>query len=110
MLEKAKELTGQRVPITLADGGYHTAASLEAGERRGQLLVMGERYKDSCTGPYFKDRFEYNSANDSYTCPHGHQLPFRGLRRSKLTGSRSIRVYRASRTACRTCPCVGVCT
>jgi hypothetical protein len=43
MLEKAEELTGQRVPITLADGGYYTAASLEAGERRGQLLVMGER-------------------------------------------------------------------
>jgi hypothetical protein len=58
MLEKAEELTGQRVLITLADGGYHTAASLEAGERRGQLLVMGERYKDSCTGPYFKDQFE----------------------------------------------------
>ncbi len=42
MLEKAEELTGQRVPVTLADGGYYTAASLEAGERRGQQLVMGE--------------------------------------------------------------------
>jgi hypothetical protein len=110
MLEKAEELTGQRVPITLADGGYHTAASLEAGERRGQLLVMGERYKDSCTGPYFKDQFDYDAASDSYTCPHGHRLPFRSLRKSQLTSSRSIRVYRASRTACRTCPAFGVCT
>ena len=110
MLEKAEELTGQRVHITLADGGYHTAASLEAGEHRGQLLVMGERYKDSCTGPYFKDRFEYDAASDSYTCPHGHQLPFRGMRSSKLTGSHSIRMYRASRTACRNCPAFGICT
>jgi transposase len=110
MLEQAEELTGQRAPITLADGGYHTAASLEAGERRGQLLVMGERYKDSCTGPYFKDRFDYDAASDSYTCPNGHRLPFRGLRRSRLTGSRSIRIYRASRTACRSCPAFGICT
>jgi hypothetical protein len=110
MLEKAEELTGQRVPITLADGGYHNAASLEAGERRGQLLVMGERYKDSCTRPYFKDQFDYDAANDSYTCPYGHRLPFRGLRRSKLTGLRSIRVYRASRTACHSCPAYGICT
>jgi len=110
MLEQAEEVTGKRVHITLADGGYHTAASLEAGERRGQLLVMGERYQDSCTGPYFKDRFEYDADSDSYTCPHGQRLPFRGSRRSKLTGLRSIRVYRASRTACRTCPAFGVCT
>jgi len=110
MLEKAEELTGQRVPVTLADGGYHTAASLEAGERRGQVLVMGERYKDSCTGPYFKDQFEYDATTDSYICPHGQQLPFRGLRKSQLTGSRSIRVYRASRTDCRTCQAFGVCT
>jgi hypothetical protein len=110
MLEKAEELTEQRVPITLADGGYHTAASLEAGERRGQLLVMGERYQASATNPYFKDQFHYNATSDSYTCPHGQQLPFRGLRWSRLTGSRSIRVYRASRTVCRTCPAFGVYT
>ena len=45
MLERAEEVIGQRVPVTLADGGYHTAVSLEAGERRGQVLVMAERYQ-----------------------------------------------------------------
>jgi hypothetical protein len=110
MLEKAEELTGQRAAITLVDGGYHTAASLEAGESRRQILVMSERYKDSRTGPYFKDQFTYDSASDSYTCPVGHCLPFRGLRNSKLTGSRSIRVYRASRTVCHSCPAYGFCT
>jgi len=110
MLEQAEEQTRERVPVTLADGGYHTAANLESGERRGQLLVMGERYEGSCTAPYFKDRFDYDVPSDSYVCPHGQRLPFRSLRRSKLTGSRSIRVYRASRTTCRTCPAFGVCT
>ncbi len=110
MLEQAEEVIGQRVPVTLADGGYHTAASLEAGERRGQLLVMGERYQGEVQGPYFKDQFGYDAATDSYICPHGQRLPFRSLRKSKLISSRSIRVYRASRTACRTCPAFGVCT
>jgi transposase len=110
MLERTEESTGERVQITLADGGYHTAANLEAGERRGQTLVMAERYQGEVQAPYFKDQFAYHTATDSYLCPHGHRLPFRGLRKSQLTGSRSIRVYRASRTACRTCPALGVCT
>jgi len=44
MLEQAEEMIGEPVPVTLADGGYHTAANLAAGEQRGDLLVMPERY------------------------------------------------------------------
>lgn len=110
MLEKAEEMTGKRVPVTLADGGYHTAASLQAGDSRGQLLVMGERYHEEVRGPYFKDRFTYDTATDSYICPQGQRLPFRGLRKSPVTGSRSIRLYRAHRAACRACSAFGVCT
>jgi transposase len=110
MLEQAEELTGERVQITLADGGYHTAANLEAGERRAQTLVMAERYEAEAQDPYFKDQFGYDPATDSYSCPRGHRLPFRGLRKSQLTGTRSIRVYAASRTSCRTCPAFGTCT
>jgi len=110
MLEKAEELTGQRVPITLADGGYHTVANLEAGKKRKQTLVMTERYSDELNGPYFKDNFTFDSETDSYICPQGQRLPFRGLRLDKVTGIRSTRVYRASRTVCRICPALGVCT
>ena len=44
MLEQAEEMIGESVPVTLADGGYHTAANLAAGEQRGDLFVMPERY------------------------------------------------------------------
>ena len=110
MLELAEEVTGERSPVTLADGGYHTASNMGAGERRGQRLAMAERYQAEVQGPYFKDHFEYDPATDSYICPHGHRLPFRGLRQSPLTGSRSMRVYAASRTSCRSCPALGTCT
>ncbi|MDO8568484.1 MAG: hypothetical protein Q7R57_07200, partial [Dehalococcoidales bacterium] len=86
MMEQAEELTGERVQITLADGGYHTAANLEAGERRGQVLVMAERYQGEVQAPYFKDQFAYDATTDSYICPYGQRLHFQGLRRSKLHG------------------------
>ena len=110
MLEVAEENTGKRVGLTLADGGYHTAANLEAGEKRKQVLVMAERYQEESKAPYFKDRFEYDTSTDSYNCPHGQRLPFRGLRNSPISGLRSIRVYQASRTACHRCPAWGTCT
>jgi hypothetical protein len=110
MLEQAEALTGERVPITLADGGYHTVANLETGEQRGQTLVMTERYKDASQGPYFKDRFLYEPETDSYLCPNGQPLHFRGLRHQERLHSGQIRVYSASRTACRLCPAMGICT
>lgn len=104
------EKTGERAGIVLADGGYHTAANLEAGKRRGQLLVMGERYQGTVQDRYFKDRFVYDGMTDSYLCPHGQRPPFRGFRRSRHASPGPIRLCRASRTVCRSCPAFGICT
>lgn len=81
-----------------------------AGEDRGQRLVMAERYQAEVQDPYFKDQFEYDPAADCYVCPHNQRLPFRGIRKSPLSGSRPIRVYRAPRAACRACSAYGTCT
>jgi transposase len=111
MMEKAEDITGKRTPVTLADGGYHTASNLEAGVRRDQTLVMTERYHNELRGPYFKDNFAFDLETDSYICPQGHHLYFRGFRLSRCRKSeQQYRVYRASRTDCRTCPAFGICT
>lgn len=110
MLEQAEELTGEPVSVTLADGGYHTAANLKAGHDRGQTLVMAERYENAQNNPYFKDQFKYNPDTDTYLCPQGCYLRFIGMRRNKGDTSKRIRVYRASRTDCRTCLAYGTCT
>jgi hypothetical protein len=110
MLEQAEEMTGAKASITLADGGYHTAANLQAAERRRDVLVMPERYHAGVQGPYFKDRFIYDAATDSYLCPQGQRLHFRGLRRNNGKVPGPFRVYAASRTVCRICPAYGVCT
>jgi transposase len=110
MLEQAEEMTGERVPITLADGGYHTIANLETGEQRGQTLVMAERCQEALKDPYFKDQFLYQPETDSYLCPQGQYLHFRGLRQDKRQSSSHYRVYGVSRTVCRACSAFGVCT
>jgi len=110
MLEQAEELTGQRVDLTLADGGYHTAANLVAGEQRGQRLVMTERYPKEAQGPYFKDQFHYDANTDSYLCPEGQVLPFSGIRRKNGQMLGPFRVYRGSKPVCHACPAYGVCT
>ena len=110
MLEQAEEVTGQRVDLTLADGGYHSAANLVAGEHRGQRFVMPERYPKEAQGPYFKDQFSYDASTDSYLCPQGQRLPFSGTRKNNVKIPGPFRVYRASRIVCHTCPAYGICT
>ena len=108
MMEQAEETTGQRADVTLADGGYHSGANLEACEQRGQRVAMPEGQREAMKSPYCKDRFEYELATDSYLCPEGHRLIFRGLRRHK--GRKDMRVYRATGAICRECPAFGICT
>jgi len=110
MLEESEEMTGVRVPVTLADGGYHTAANLREGERRGDRLVMTERYHPGVQGPYFKDRFVYDLATDSHMCPEGQWLPFRAFRKANGRIPGPFRLYRAPRAVCRACDAFGICT
>ena len=84
--------------------------NLEVGEQRGQKLVMPERYKDAAKDPYFKDQFLYQPDTDSYLCPEGQSLHFRGMRYKERSHLVQYRVYSASRTACRSCPAFGNCT
>lgn len=107
MLQQVEEMTGERTPTTLADGGYHTAVNLEAGVRRGQTLVMGEHYQKAVRNPYFKDQFAYDQSSDSYLCPQGQRLLLRGFGHRP---SGKVRIYLASGATCRSCQAFGICT
>ena len=108
MLEEAQGMTGARSPTVLADGGYYTGANLAVGYERGQRLVIPQQQRGRDRGDYFKDRFRYDVASDSYQCPQGQQLHFRGL--TKARGKTSVRVYAAPKQVCHHCPAYGVCT
>jgi transposase len=102
MLDQAAETTAQRAATTLADGGYHSGANLVA--TAGQRVVMPEANRKLLAAPYHKDRFVYDAVQDSYTCPEGETLTFRG------STKRGLRVYRILGGVCRRCPALGVCT
>ena len=107
MAEQAEEITGVRVPMTLADAGYFAGRHVAELHRKGQQVVMPDRARPT-DHPYHKDQFRYDEETDSYTCPHGQVLPFLGMKSNKTKKARAYRI--ASASVCRGCPAFGVCT
>lgn len=111
MMDQAAETTGQSVPMTLADAGYHSATNLAACAERSQRVAMPEAHERRLADPYHKERFTYEPETDQYRCPQGQALPFVGL----MTNSRHpelppYRVYQARGAICQGCPAFGRCT
>ena len=78
MLEQAEETTGVRAETTLADGGYHPAAT---GGMRPKRPTGG--HAGTLESSYHKDRFVYDEANDRYRCPEGRWLNFTRINRNR---------------------------
>jgi transposase len=81
LLERAAEITGAPIPTALADGGYHSAANLAAcAEHTPPIAILMPDPQAPRPGqPFHKDRFVYDPATDTYTCPRGQTLTFHGL-------------------------------
>jgi transposase len=108
MLDRVAATTGRGVATVLTDGGYHDGATVAACADRGQRVVMPEAQQQALADPYHKDRFAYDPATDTYTCPHEQTLAFRG---EKARADRPVtRVYRGEAAICRVCAAFGVCT
>lgn len=112
MIKQAQENTGRPAELTLADGGYHSGANLDACAEPGYPVAMPESNRAARPpeppAPYAADAFVYQEETDSYTCPEGQPLRFVGdkQQRGQLVG----RVYLAVAATCRACPAFGVCT
>lgn len=102
MMEAAATETDGGAAVTAADGGYHSGETLAATQ--GQRVVMPEPNAGTRGTPYHKDRFPYDAAQDTYTCPEGQVLTFRTATKE------GARVYRGTGAVCRACPAFGVCT
>ena len=107
MMEQSAEVTGTRVPMTLADAGYFGSVHLEEIHCQGLQVAMPDSAQP-LDNPYHKDRFIYEEDSDSYICPQGKRLRFSSSTTNKGT---PIRVYRpVCISTCRNCPAFGVCT
>jgi transposase len=108
MIEQARATTERVTAVTLADGGYHSGTNLADCAERGQRVLMPEAQQVALDDPYHQAHFAYDAATDSYRCPEGQTLTFRG---TKQRPERPLmRVYRGVPAVCRACPAFGTCT
>lgn len=103
LIEDAETNTREIPQEVLADSGFSSYENLEYLESKGiEGYVPDQRTesirKGTCMHPEFhKSRFTYNKADDTYTCPVGKLLTYKGL--MKRQGRPDIRIYR-----CDVCP------
>lgn len=107
MIDGARETIGQTVPMTLADGGYHSGPNLEACADREQLIAMPEAQRKALEDPYHKNAFHYDPEADTFTCPKGQNLRY--LRTQSRQRRPKARLYRAEAGVCQACPAFVLC-
>ena len=107
MLEQAEDTTARKAGLTVADAGYYSGTNLEACNYASLKVVIPENRPKAREHPYHKDRFVYDEASDSYTCPQGQRLDFARYMGGNKAG---VRLYLGSAEVCRACPAFGVCT
>jgi transposase len=111
LVEQAVAVTEGPLEQVLADGGYHSAANLVACAAHDPpvAVLMPDPQRPRPTAAYHKDRFVYDPATDTFTCPQGQTLTFHGSVPQR-TGKPPARKYRASKVACDACPVRASCT
>lgn len=108
MVAQAGENIGEPVATTLADGGYHSGENLRACAAQGYRVVMSESQSEALADPYHKDHFSHDAETDTYRCPQGQQLSYRGTTRGRK--GVEVRVYCAPGSVCQACVAFGDCT
>jgi len=86
----------QQTPEVIAtDTGYHSGEALEYLERKPELNAYINPSPSATPDLYGHEDFEYDTQTDTYRCPAGQRLVFKGLK--KLRGKEN-RWYRAEHT------------
>ena len=112
-LEQVKENLGDVPDETVADSGYFSGEELAKAEEMGAEVLVNIKHTPTFARgnvsdeEYHQSKFTHNEENDTYTCPKGGTLTYRGDRNS--TGKRyTERLY--SCIDYRECPFRHKCT
>jgi hypothetical protein len=95
-------------PVILADNNYFGEENLKACHARGLEPIIPDRNYKNRLGRSEKKRYEtsdfkYHEQEDYYLCPAGKKLLNKGV--NTVPGGSVGKLYRASVTDCRLCPC-----
>jgi transposase len=108
-IERVEANTGQAPGQAVVDGGYIKNTNIEAMAERGVDLIgpVAENNPEASlqrrgiSPEFYPDKFQYDSATDSFTCPAGKTLTFK---RRELREGRTEYSYSALETDCSACP------
>jgi len=101
---------------TLADKGYYNGHQIAQCEADNITTYVAPRTTTRTAGPvptadYRADRFAYDAATDTYTCPEGHRMTSTGTVYTKHTGrDTQAKVKQYKTKACAQCPARDHCT
>ncbi|MDI6891058.1 MAG: IS1182 family transposase [Thermodesulfovibrionales bacterium] len=103
LIEETEVNTRDKPSEVLADSGFSSYENLEYLEEKGiEGYIPDQKIESTRKGTYkhpefHKSRFKYDGSSDSYICPMGKTLAYKGL--MKREGKPDIRIYR-----CMDCP------
>lgn len=112
LIEETETNTGDSPLEVVADSGFSSYENLEyLEEKEIEGYIPDQKTESIRKGTYkhpefHKGRFKYNEADDTYTCPMGKTLTYKGL--LKREGNPDIRIYRCN--DCHGCERKGECT
>jgi transposase len=114
MLDRTREVTGSMLSQISTDSLYASLLDLQECQRRNVILVapVGENdfteQKRTEAGParIGKDQFEWLPEEQTYRCPQGHRLDYRGKEQRKRRDENTVVQHRYHCPAehCRACP------
>lgn len=107
-VEQANEVLEKTCEVACGDAGYASTQELRVIDEQGIKVVVPsqEQARREAPGPFSKDAFVYEGAQDCYRCPEGQVL---GYRKTEVTAGK--RVYQIMDPwICHRCRNFGVCT
>ena len=106
MVRRTHERLGVKPERLAADAAYGSAPLLNwlLGEGLEPHIPVIDR-RDQTQGKLSRKAFAYDPASDSFTCPEGRRLTYRGMDRSA-----GARAYYAKPADCAACPSKAACT
>ena len=104
MAIKTQETLGANALSVVVDRGYYNSEAIKHCEEAGITIYVEPPSKPHRGGLFSKDRFIYQAETDTYLCPAGEHLAFRG---QKLEQGRAVRWYETP--ACKKCQIKHLC-
>jgi transposase len=114
MLDQTREVTGVMLAQISTDAGYASLLDLQECQKRGVRLVapvqendFTEQKRAQAANPRIgKDQFQWIPEEQTYACPKGHRLKYRGREQKRRRDEHTVTQYRfvCPPEHCRGCP------